>query len=67
VRGSATLKGMSDTMLPDTEPDDDANDDGREFAVDEDKLNAEEEDDLDEEESSLDADEARAIYDGLAT
>jgi hypothetical protein len=57
---------MSDT-LPDTEPDDDFGDDGRQFAVDEDELNAEEEDDLDDEQPGLDADEVRAIHDGLAT
>jgi hypothetical protein len=59
---------MSDTLpLEDAEPDDDFGDDGREFAVDEDKLNAEEEDDLDDEDPSLGADEVRAIHDGLAT
>lgn len=57
---------MSDT-LPDTEPDDDANDDGREFAVDEDKLNAEAEDDLDEDTPALSEGEAAALRKGLAT
>ncbi len=56
---------MSDT-LPDIEPDDDANDDGREFAVDEDKLNAEAEDDLDEDDPALDEDETEALRKGLA-
>jgi hypothetical protein len=57
---------MSDT-LPDTEPDDDANDDGRQFAVDEDKLNAEAEDDLDENNPALDEGGASALRKGLAT
>ena len=57
---------MSDLVLPDTEPDDDANDDGREFAVDEDALNAEAEDDLDEDDPALDDDEAAALRKGLA-
>jgi hypothetical protein len=50
----------------DDEPDDDAGDDGREFAVDEDKLNAEEEDDLEGDESSLDTDEALDIKEKLS-
>jgi len=58
---------MSDALLPDTEPDDDANDDGREFAVDEDALNADAEDDLDEDDPMLDEDEAAALRKGLAT
>ena len=49
------------------EPDDDANDDGREFAVDEDALDAEAEDDLDEDDPMLDEDEAAALRKGLAT
>ena len=57
---------MSDT-LPDIEPDDDANDDGREFAVDEDALDAEAEDDLDEDDPMLDEDETEALRKGLAT
>ena len=57
---------MSET-LPDIEPDDDANDDGREFAVDEDALDAEAEDDLDEEDSALNEDEAAALRKGLTT
>jgi len=55
---------MSDT-LPDIEPDDDANDDGREFAVDEDALNAEAEDDLDEDDLALDEDETETLRKGL--
>ncbi|HEY5381597.1 MAG TPA: hypothetical protein VFC39_15585 [Acidobacteriaceae bacterium] len=58
---------MSDALLPDTEPDDDANDDGREFAVDEDALDADAEDDLDEDAPALDEDEAAALRKGLAT
>jgi hypothetical protein len=50
----------------DGEADDDRGDDGREYAVDEDKLNAEEEDDLSGEESSLDLNEIRAMRNGLA-
>jgi hypothetical protein len=58
---------MSDDLLPDIEPDDDANDDGREFAVDEDKLDAEAIDDLDEDDPMLDEDEAAALRKGLAS
>ena len=58
---------MSDALLPDTEPDDDANDDGREFAVYEDALDADAEDDLDEDDPMLDEDEAAALRKGLAT
>jgi len=57
---------MSDT-LPDIEPDDDAGDDGREFAVDEDALNAEAEDDLDEDDPALDEDETETLRKGLAS
>jgi hypothetical protein len=58
---------MSDLVLPDTEPDDDANDDGREFAVDEDALDAEAVDDLDEDDPALDKDETEALRKGLTT
>jgi hypothetical protein len=58
---------MSDSLLPDIEPDDDANDDGREFAVDEDALDAEAKDDLDEDDPMLSEDEAAALRKGLAT
>lgn|GEM_PF-5347328 len=53
--------------MPDIEPDDDANDDGREFAVDEDALDAEAEDDLDEDDPALAEDEAEVLRKGLAT
>ena len=58
---------MSDALLPDIEPDDDGNDDGREFAVDEDALDAEAEDDLDEDDPALSEDEAATLRKGLAT
>jgi len=51
----------------DSEADDDSGDDGRENAVDEDKLNAEEEDDFSDDASSLTSDEVRAMRKGLAT
>jgi hypothetical protein len=52
--------------LADEEPDDDAGDDGREGAVDEDKLRAEEEDDIEGDESSLNTDEALDIREKLS-
>jgi hypothetical protein len=54
-------------MQDDREEDDDSGDDGRENAVDEDKLNADEEDDFGGDDSTLDSDEVRRMRKGLAT
>jgi len=51
----------------DIEADDDSGDDGRENAVDEDKLNADEEDDFSDDESSLSTREIHAMRKELAT